>query len=100
MQAVLSVDTTKGNRICNHQGFAITPTVKEGWILQVREDVLDVAATTSGAPPVVLPITTQDITPYGNGVFHINSLLQPSVATTSGSWSPMAPRSSCSPAPA
>jgi uncharacterized protein DUF1177 len=82
MQAVLSVDTTKGNRICNHQGFAITPTVKEGWILRVREDVLDVAAITTGAPPVVLPITTQDITPYGNGVFHLNSLLQPSVATT------------------
>jgi hypothetical protein len=82
MEAVLSVDTTKGNRICNHLGYAITPTVKQGWILRVREDVLDVVASSSGAPPVVLPITTQDITPYGNGVYHLNSLLQPSVATT------------------
>ncbi|AOS63938.1 DUF1177 domain-containing protein [Actinoalloteichus hymeniacidonis] len=82
MDAVLSVDTTKGNRICNHQGFAITPTVKQGWILRVREDVLDVAAITTGAAPAVLAITNQDITPYGNGVFHINSLLQPAVATT------------------
>jgi uncharacterized protein DUF1177 len=82
MQAVLSVDTTKGNRICNHLGFAVTPTVKQGWVLRVREDILDVVASCSGSPPVVLPITTQDITPYGNGVYHINSLLQPSVATT------------------
>jgi hypothetical protein len=28
-----------------------------------------------------LPITTQDITPYGNGVHHVNSILQPSTAT-------------------
>ncbi|MBD3305321.1 DUF1177 family protein, partial [candidate division KSB3 bacterium] len=26
-------------------------------------------------------ITTQDITPYGNGIDHINSIMQPSVAT-------------------
>ncbi|MBK1783813.1 DUF1177 domain-containing protein [Prauserella cavernicola] len=82
MDAILSVDTTKGNRILNHRGFALTPTIKEGWILRVREDLLNVAAITTGAHPVVLPVTTQDITPYGNGVHHINSLLQPSVATT------------------
>src|SRR5699024_3558689 len=27
MDAILSVDTTKGNRIINHKGFALTPTV-------------------------------------------------------------------------
>ncbi|NCB30540.1 MAG: DUF1177 family protein [Clostridia bacterium] len=31
--------------------------------------------------PVVLPITTQDITPYGNGIYHLNSIMQPSVMT-------------------
>ena len=36
---------------------------------------------TSGRLPVTFPITTQDITPYGNGVFHLNSILQPSIAT-------------------
>lgn len=82
MDAVLSVDTTKGNRICNHTGFAVTPTVKEGWILKVSEDLLDVVERTSGRPPVVMPITMQDITPYGNGVHHVNSILQPAVATT------------------
>ncbi|MFE4198688.1 DUF1177 domain-containing protein [Paenarthrobacter sp. NPDC056912] len=82
MDAVLSVDTTKGNRICNHNGFAITPTIKDGWILRVSEDLLDIVERTSGMLPVVMPITMQDITPYGNGIYHVNSLVQPAVATT------------------
>lgn len=81
MDAVLTVDTTKGNRICNHRGFAVTPTVKEGWILRVAEDVLDVMNRVTGQLPVVLPVTMQDITPYGNGVHHVNSLLQPATVT-------------------
>ena len=35
MDAILSIDTTKGNQVCNHKGFAITPTVKEGYILKL-----------------------------------------------------------------
>jgi len=81
MDAVLSIDTTRGNRVINHRGFAITPTVKEGWILRVSEDLLDLLEWTTGLVPQVLPLTTQDITPYGNGLFHINSILQPAVAT-------------------
>ncbi|MDR3410889.1 MAG: DUF1177 domain-containing protein [Formivibrio sp.] len=82
MDAVLSIDTTKGNRILNHKGYAISPTVKQGYILRVSEDLLRIMEMTSGQLPVTFPITTQDITPYGNDVFHINSILQPSVATT------------------
>ena len=82
MDAILSVDTTKGNRILNHKGFAITPTVKEGYILRVSEDLLDIMSYTSGCLPKVLPISMQDITPYGNDIFHINSILQPSVVTS------------------
>jgi hypothetical protein len=37
---------------------------------------------TTGQLPVVFAITTQDITPYGNGVYHVNSILQPATATT------------------
>lgn len=81
MDAVLSIDTTKGNRIINHKGFAISPTVKEGYILRVSEDLLRVMEMTTGQLPVTFPITTQDITPYGNGVYHLNSILQPSIAT-------------------
>lgn len=81
MDAILSIDTTKGNRIVNHRGFAVSPTVKEGWILRVSEDVLDIVEWSTGDSPVVLPITMQDITPYGNSLFHINSILQPCTAT-------------------
>ncbi|MFA3778384.1 DUF1177 domain-containing protein [Yersinia sp. 1652 StPb PI] len=80
--AILSIDTTKGNRILNHKGYALSPTVKEGYILRVAEDLLRIMEMTSGRPAVTFPITTQDITPYGNGVHHINSILQPSTATT------------------
>jgi hypothetical protein len=81
MDAVLSFDTTKGNRILNHRGIAISPTVKAGWILKVAPDLLRILEMTSGRAPVTIPITMQDITPYGNGVDHINSILQPSTAT-------------------
>jgi len=82
MDAVLSIDTTKGNRVINHRGFAISPTVKEGYILRVSESLLDIMSMTTGRLPVTFPITTQDITPYGNGVYHLNSILQPATATS------------------
>lgn len=81
MDAILTVDTTKGNRIINYKGFAITPTVKEGYILRISEDLLDIMEWTTGKPPRIVPITTQDITPYGNGLYHLNSLMQPCTAT-------------------
>lgn len=83
MDAVLSIDATKGNRIINHRGFAITPTVKEGYILRISEDLLNIIEWSTGEPPRVVAITTQDITPYGNDLFHINSIMQPSTATAS-----------------
>jgi hypothetical protein len=81
LDAVLSVDTTRGNRVINHRGFAISPTVKEGYILRVSEDLLSIMSYVTGKAPVVFPITTQDITPYGNDLYHINSVLQPCTAT-------------------
>ncbi|MFH1350044.1 MAG: DUF1177 domain-containing protein [Pseudomonadota bacterium] len=81
MEAILSFDATKGNRIINQRGFAISPTVKEGYILRVSEDLLSIMEITAGRRPSVFAITTQDITPYGNGLFHLNSIMQPSVAT-------------------
>ncbi len=82
MDAILSIDTTKGNRIINHRGFAISPTVKDGYILRVSEDLLDIMEWSTGDVPKVFPLTMQDITPYGNGVFHLNSILQPATATS------------------
>jgi hypothetical protein len=83
MDAVLSIDTTKGNRVINHKGIAISPTVRQGYILRVSDDLLRILEMTSGVPAVTFPITTQDITPYGNGIYHLNSILQPSIATQS-----------------
>ncbi|MNM16336.1 hypothetical protein D3C81_265770 [compost metagenome] len=81
MEAILSIDTTKGNRVINHKGIAISPTVKEGYILRVSEDLLRIMEMTTGILPVTFPVTMQDITPYGNDLYHINSILQPAVAT-------------------
>ena len=82
MDAVLSIDTTRGNRIINHCGFAISPTVKEGYILRISEDLLDIMQITTGRTPYTFAVTIQDITPYGNGLYHLNSILQPSTATS------------------
>lgn len=81
LDAILSVDTTKGNRIINTRGFAISPTVKEGYILKVSDSVLDIMQATTGKLPYVYALSMQDITPYGNDLYHLNSILQPATAT-------------------
>lgn len=81
MDAILSIDATKGNNVINHRGFAISPTVKEGYILKMSNDLLRIMSMTTGQAPVTFPITMQDITPYGNELYHINSILQPATAT-------------------
>ena len=81
MDALLSIETTKGNRVAKFKGFAITPTVKEGYILRVSENLLDIMEVVTGRSPRVVPITLQDITPYGNDIYHVNSIMQPWIAT-------------------
>lgn len=83
MDAILSIDTSRGNKIINMIGFAITPTVKEGWITRVSDDLLRIMEYVTGKLPAVVPITMQDITPYGNELYHFNSIMQPAVATSS-----------------
>ena len=77
IDALISVDTTKGNRIINHKGISITSTVKKGYIMSVSDDLLDIYERVTGISPRVLPISMQDITPYGNKIYHINSIMQP-----------------------
>lgn len=83
MDAILSVDTTKGNKIINFNGFSITNTVMQGYILKASDDLLDIMIRVTGEMPKVLPLSQQDITPYKNRLYHINSILQPSTATKS-----------------
>jgi len=82
MDAILSVDATKGNRVIKTEGFAITPTVKDGWILKVSDDLINIYERVMGRAAAVAPITMQDITPYGNDVYHINSIMQPWVMSS------------------
>lgn len=82
LDALMACDTTKGNRIINARGFAISPTVKEGYILKVSSDLLDIYQNTAGDLPKVFAITNQDITPYGNDIDHLNGIMQPSTMTS------------------
>ena len=81
MDAIITADTTKGNIVLNSRGIAITPTVKNGYILPVSNRMLEIMSYVTGKLPCVLPISQYDITPYGNNLPHINSILQPAVAT-------------------
>jgi len=81
MDAILSVDATKGNRIIKVYGFAITPTVKNGWILKVSDDLTDIYERVVGDTVSVVPITMQDITPHIDRVYHINSIMFPWLMT-------------------
>jgi hypothetical protein len=77
MDALISVDATKGNRVIKKAGFAISPTVKKGWILRVSDDFVRIYERVTGEVAAVVPVTMQDITPYGNNIYHINSIMQP-----------------------
>lgn len=81
MDAIISIDTTKGNNIITNKGISMSPTVKEGYILRVSEDLLDIMMRVTGKIPNVFALAQQDITPYGNDLYHLNSILQPAVAT-------------------
>lgn len=82
MDAIITIDTTKGNEIINHKGISISPTVKEGYILPVSYDLLQTVKRVTGVSPNVFALSTQDITPYSNNLPHINSILQPAVSTS------------------
>lgn len=77
MESIISIDATKANRVVNHTGIAITPIVRDGWILKPSDELLDVYVRVTGEPPVLVPLTTQDITPFTTSVYHINSIVQP-----------------------
>jgi len=81
MDAILSLDASKGNSIIKQRGFAITPTAMQGYVLRVAPNLVKIMESTTGRPAVTLPISIQDITPYGNGLYHFNSIMQPHIAT-------------------
>ncbi len=55
MDAIISIDTTRGNRICNHNGIAITPTVAGGWILRSQNHSWTSSPGPQGGSPPCSP---------------------------------------------
>ncbi|MGQ7312324.1 DUF1177 family protein [Microbacterium arabinogalactanolyticum] len=82
MDAILSIDASKGNRLINHPGVAISPTAMAGYLLPVAPGLLTILEQATGAPARTFPLALQDITPYSNGYRHFNSIMQPTVATS------------------
>lgn len=82
MDVIFSVDTTRGNEILNHKGIAISYPVKSEIILAPTSELLNLYKEVTGISPKILPLASQDITPYENGLPHINSILQPACATS------------------
>ena len=83
MDAILSIDATKANRVIKVEGFAITPTVKDGIILKVSDDLINIYERVMGKPAAIVPITMQDITPFNVEVYHINTIMLPWLMTNS-----------------
>ncbi|KWF21960.1 DUF1177 domain-containing protein [Burkholderia pseudomultivorans] len=81
MDAILSLDASKGNRIVKQRGFALSPTAMQGYILRMAPDLVAIMESTTGMPAVTFPISLQDISPYDNGLSHFNSIMQPHVGT-------------------
>ncbi|BDR91025.1 DUF1177 domain-containing protein [Vulcanisaeta souniana] len=77
MDGILSIDATKANLVVKGRGFAITPTIKDGWILKVSEDLINIYMWITGHLPIIVPITLQDVLPFSTPVYHINSIIQP-----------------------
>ncbi|MDO4565640.1 MAG: DUF1177 family protein [Clostridia bacterium] len=79
MDALLSITVCRATRWVNTDGIAVTPTVMGGLILPPSEDLLSILETVSSRSAVVFPITNYDLTPDGNGLYHINSIMQHSL---------------------
>jgi hypothetical protein len=82
MTAVLSIDATRANRIVKARGFAITGAVKDGYLLRPTVEMLDAYERVTGHAPLLVPLFTQDLTPPGNGLHRINSIMQPATLTS------------------
>lgn len=81
MEAILHIETSRANRVVNKRGFAITPTIKEGYILRVSNQLMDLFQNVTGQWPVIVPLSTVDLTPIDNGLYHLNGMAQENVVT-------------------
>lgn len=83
MDAVISISVARATNWVNNDGIAITPTVKGKLILPPSDKLLYLMETITGRRPVVFPLTSYDLTPVGNGLYHANTMMQPALVTDS-----------------
>ncbi|BCU71595.1 DUF1177 family protein [Stygiolobus caldivivus] len=72
---LISIDSTKGNKIAKYNDFAITHVIKEGYILRVTEEIIDIYTRVTNHEPYFIPLTTGDLTPLSFKVYHISTTL-------------------------
>ena len=81
LDAILSVDTVRSDRVINNHNFAIPHAINDFCMLKVSNSLLDIMQMVTGRSQQVFSLSTQDITPYGNDLYHINCKLQPCTAS-------------------
>ncbi|EZQ10274.1 hypothetical protein CM19_04270 [Candidatus Acidianus copahuensis] len=80
---IISIDSTKGNRIAKYSDFAITHVIKDGYIMKVSDEVLDIYEKVTDHEPYFVPLTSSDLTPMDFNSYHISTLISPWLYTES-----------------
>ncbi|MEJ2776244.1 DUF1177 domain-containing protein [Sulfolobus sp. SCGC AB-777_L09] len=80
---ILSIDSTKGNRLAKFDDFALTHVIKDGYILKLSDEVIDIYNRVTGHEIYLIPLTTGDLTPLDFNVYHISTLVSPWLYTSS-----------------
>ncbi|MBB5254534.1 DUF1177 domain-containing protein [Sulfurisphaera ohwakuensis] len=80
---ILSIDSTKGNRLAKYNDFALTHVVKDGYILKLHDNVIDIYNRVTEHEIYMVPLTTGDLTPLDYNVYHISTLISPWLYTSS-----------------
>jgi len=80
---ILSIDSTKGNKIAKFDDFAITHVIKDGYILKPNDEIIDIYNRVTGHEVYFIPLTTGDLTPMDFNVYHISTLVSPWLYTES-----------------
>lgn len=76
-QFLISVDSTKGNRIAKYNDFAISHIIKDGYILKIPDEIIDIYEKVTEHEPYFVALTSGDLTPMEVNAYHISTLLSP-----------------------
>lgn len=79
---ILSIDSTKGNIIAKYDDFALTHVIKDGYILKLDDNVIEIYNRITGHEIYFIPLTTGDLTPIDFKVYHISTLVSPGYTQT------------------